>query len=64
MDVATITGLTNIRRRKICAYATAALTNVRMVSIGTVCRSVVYGRVTLWRFSGMRVRISRRMQKK
>jgi hypothetical protein len=40
-DVATITGLTNMRRRKICAYATAALRNVRVVSIGTVCRRVV-----------------------
>jgi hypothetical protein len=40
-DVATITGLTNTLRRKICAYATAALINVRMVSIGTVCRSVM-----------------------
>jgi hypothetical protein len=40
-DVAAITGLTNICKRKICVYATAALTNVRMVSIGTVCRRVV-----------------------
>jgi hypothetical protein len=40
-DVAAITGLTNICRRKICAYATAALKNVRMVSIGTVCSRVV-----------------------
>lgn len=42
-EVATMTGLTNIRKRKICTYATAALRNVRIVSSGMVCRRVVYG---------------------
>jgi len=42
-DVAIMTGLTKIRKRKICEYATNALKNVRIVSKGTVWRSVVYG---------------------
>src|SRR6267154_3711052 len=42
-DVATMTGRTNIRRRKTWAYATIALRNVKMVSRGTVCSRVVYG---------------------
>jgi hypothetical protein len=37
-DVATMTGRTNIRNKNMCAYATAALTNVSIVNNGTVCR--------------------------
>jgi hypothetical protein len=37
------TGATKTRRRRICAYETAADTKVRMTSRGTVCSSVWYG---------------------
>lgn len=52
-EVAIMTGLTNICNRKICAYATNALTKVRIVSMGTVCNRVVYGRVTREGFEGL-----------
>jgi hypothetical protein len=42
-EVAIITGRTNICRRNICVYATAALRNVSIVKSGTVCSSIVYG---------------------
>lgn len=43
-EVAIITGRTKICNRNMCAYATAALTKVKMVRRGTVCRSVTYGK--------------------
>lgn len=63
-EVATITGLTNIRRRNMCAYDTTALRAMRMVSKGTVCRRVVYGKVTFGLFVGLRVRKRIRMELK
>jgi hypothetical protein len=42
-EVAIITGRTNILKRSTCVYATAALRNVSIVNIGTVCNRVVYG---------------------
>jgi hypothetical protein len=61
-EVAIMTGRTNIRKRSICEYATAALTNVRIVNIGTVCNRVVYGNVTRGD-GGLFVRKRRRMEK-
>jgi hypothetical protein len=52
-DVATMTGRTNIRRRKTWTYATRALVNVKMVSSGTVCSRVVYGRDALEGLPGL-----------
>lgn len=40
-DVAMSTGLTNIRRSIMCTYETTALKNVRIVSKGIVCSSIV-----------------------
>lgn len=54
-EVAIITGRTNICRRNMCPYATAALTNVRMVRSGTVWRRVTYGKIVRGTFlSGCR----------
>jgi hypothetical protein len=43
--VATTTGLTNTRRRRMWAYDAAALENVNMTRRGTVWRKVVYGKL-------------------
>ena len=40
-DVATMTGLTNIRKSSMCAYETMALRIMRIVVRGTVWRRVV-----------------------
>lgn len=63
-DVATMTGLTNTRRRKIWTYDTIALSVIRMVSIGTVWRRVVYGRAPLVPFFGLPVTKSTSREKK
>jgi hypothetical protein len=62
-DVAIITGRTNIRNRKMCVYAANALKKVRIVSIGTVCNRVVYGKVTRGDLGGLRVMKRRRIEK-
>lgn len=62
-DVAIMTGRTNTRRSRMCVYAAIALENVRIVSIGTVCNRVVYGRVTGGGLTGIRDTKRRTMEK-
>jgi hypothetical protein len=62
-EVAIMTGRTNIRKRSICEYATAALRNVSIVNMGTVCNKVVYGNVTLPGGVGFFFRKRRRIEK-
>lgn len=61
-DVATITGFTKLRRRNTCTYAASALRKTMIVSSGTVCSSVTYGRLTRDGFVGRRVRKRMRIE--